>query len=427
MYLKKINAVNFKGFEDITVEFSEGMNLIIGDNGVGKTSLLDAIRVNLSAIFALTSNINYFNRNNKNILRQMFSVEGDTTYSLKYVFPLKITSELEWDNGQTDTLETARVGEVAALGVEKYAACKHIEDMLNDSKSKLPLLCFQSFNRDWRLNNQSNNNQITINTGLTMRTDGYQNCFSGNQIEDIIQKWCIKMTMIEFQEQKSVNEFKLFKNSVSLFMKTIMDIPENISVDYSIKSNSLEISFGNKKEPIYNLSTGYRAILSLVMELSYRGAVLNPAMQDFFDLTGVVLIDEIDAHLHPKWQWDILAALKKVFPKVQFIVATHSPIVISSAKDARIIKLIDLKTADVIENAYGYTTDDVLELRQGSFSRPQKIIELKKELEKYIDSGDLNKAESIVKQVKEDYGDNSSIYKEFENFLTVNRWLEEDE
>ena len=73
----------------------------------------------------------------------------------------------------------------------------------------------------------------------------------------------------------------------------------------------------------------------MVLELAYRSVLLNPAMENIAAETeGVVLIDEIEMHLHPAWQWKVLKVLQETFPKVQFIISTHSPIVLSSAKNA---------------------------------------------------------------------------------------------
>ena len=72
----------------------------------------------------------------------------------------------------------------------------------------------------------------------------------------------------------------------------------------------------------------------MIMDMAFRLAQENPSIDDYRKVPGIVMIDEIDMHLHPAWQWRILEALHKAFPKIQFIVATHSPIIISSAKNA---------------------------------------------------------------------------------------------
>ena len=89
-----------------------------------------------------------------------------------------------------------------------------------------------------------------------------------------------------------------------------------------------------QRHPFHELSDGYRNTLSLIADIAYRMAILNP--QFLGDVTkktpGIVLIDEVDLHLHPIWQKRILKTLKNVFPLVQFIVTTHSPSIISSAR-----------------------------------------------------------------------------------------------
>ena len=70
----------------------------------------------------------------------------------------------------------------------------------------------------------------------------------------------------------------------------------------------------------------------MVFDIAYRMAVLNPdLLENVVEMTpGIVLIDEIDLHLHPRWQWKIIDALKNTFPRVQFIVTTHSPVIIAA-------------------------------------------------------------------------------------------------
>lgn len=74
--------------------------------------------------------------------------------------------------------------------------------------------------------------------------------------------------------------------------------------------------------------------------------------------------------LHPKWQWNIIKALSVTFPNVQFIITTHSPIVISSAKEAHLVLLDEKKQVTYLPDSYGYPVEDVLLFRQESGSRP---------------------------------------------------------
>ena len=423
MFLKNITAKNFKGFEDITVNFSQGINLLIGNNGSGKTSLLDALAIGVGTMFVQVNDINRKTMFDDTV-RGVYKKEGDATHSFTRQFPQKIAYELQW--GRRDySIELSRNQENESEYISDYDLPKAFHDAVGDTNCKLPILCLQSFNRDWNYGQIMENMDVMVSAGMTLRKDGYKYCLMGCDIEGIIQNWCLKMSFLEYQKKHTVHEYQLFQNTIKKFMAIMLDISDDIKIEYSIETQGMEITIGEHKDSIYNLSTGYRAILSMIMELAYRASVLNPTMEDFSELEGVVLIDEIDAHLHPKWQWKILDAIRQVFPSVQFIIATHSPIVISSIKDARIIKIIDLKTTEVLEPAYGYTADEVLELRQGSTSRPKNIIERKQQLEAAVDDGDFARADEIVQSVREEFGETSPVYDEMNRFIRVNRWVEE--
>ena len=91
---------------------------------------------------------------------------------------------------------------------------------------------------------------------------------------------------------------------------------------------------------IEQLSDGYKIIIAMVADLAARMAEANPDMDNPLDSTGIVLIDEIDLHLHPRWQREILCKLTRVFKNIQFVVSTHSPIiVVGAAEIAQVINL----------------------------------------------------------------------------------------
>ena len=88
------------------------------------------------------------------------------------------------------------------------------------------------------------------------------------------------------------------------------------------------------------MSEGYKIVIATVADLAARMAEANPEMPNPLDARGIVLIDEVDLHLHPKWQRTILKDLNRVFPNVQFIVSTHSPIIVVGAADiAQVVNL----------------------------------------------------------------------------------------
>ena len=107
-------------------------------------------------------------------------------------------------------------------------------------------------------------------------------------------------------------------------------------------------------------------------DIAHRMAVLNPQLGDaILETPGIIVIDEVELHLHPGWQKRILKDLTSVFPNIQFIVATHSPIIISSCKNENLILIKGNQEIKYLPNAYGYSVEDVLELRQESTAKPK--------------------------------------------------------
>ena len=111
-----------------------------------------------------------------------------------------------------------------------------------------------------------------------------------------------------------------------------------------------------------HLSDGYKNTLSMIADIAYRMAVLNPWLLEkvLKETLGIVLIDEIDLHLHTKWQQRIITDLRSIFPKVQFIVSTHAPIVISSVKKDNLLILQDLQADNPIIETYGKDANTIL-------------------------------------------------------------------
>ena len=147
-------------------------------------------------------------------------------------------------------------------------------------------------------------------------------------------------------------------------MREINELENMPEIYYSGQFKELVYKDDKVEMALSKLSAGYQSLLWMMMDLAYRVALLNPDLNDLSEVKGIVLIDEVDMHLHPKWQWNIIKALNTTFPDVQFIIATHSPIVISSAQKANLIYLDANKPATYLPDSYGYPVEDVLLFRQ---------------------------------------------------------------
>ncbi len=179
---------------------------------------------------------------------------------------------------------------------------------------------------------------------LNDRRCGYIGCLDYSLDIKGIQAWCLKMELAAFQKKRKSR----FKNIVAEFMQKINDLNEKPEIYYSSQLEEMVYQEGNNTMPITMLSAGYQSLLWIVMNLAYRWALLNPDITDNVnEAKGIVLIDEIDMHLHPKWKWNIVKALEETFPHIQFILTTHSPIVISSCKNEHLILITDDQTITI--------------------------------------------------------------------------------
>jgi len=178
-------------------------------------------------------------------------------------------------------------------------------------------------------------------------------------------------------------------------------------------SRKLEFEFYGPGKPtetlaIDELSDGFRTHLALVMDLARRMAESNPLPegereQPNFGCNSraVVLIDEVDAHLHPSWQWTVLEGLLAAFPQAQFFVTTHSPLVLSSIRnaDAKIWLMEDGKVSQVGQ-LYGKTIDDILEDYQDTAFRKDAMQALIDRVRRRLNEGKLDEADTDIKRIE---------------------------
>ena len=162
---------------------------------------------------------------------------------------------------------------------------------------------------------------------------------------------------------------------------------------------------------VNQLSDGERNLLALVGDIARRLSLLNLKGDADAILAGhgVVLIDEIELHLHPKWQREVISKLETTFPNCQFIVTTHSPQVLSHAHEEN-VWILRLNEKGEVEAArpqasYGLDTNRVLEEIMDVPERPQEAKDQLEHLFRLLSAKDRGRAESEISAISEKYGD----------------------
>lgn len=157
----------------------------------------------------------------------------------------------------------------------------------------------------------------------------------------LMLEWCSRMEQIAWQTEKPVREYEAVKKAVAAAMTRLESAP--VDIFYDKRSEELMYRKNGTVVPISVLSAGYQSLIWMVFDIAYRMAALNPFLaEDISQTPGLVLIDELDVHLHPRWQWHVIDVLRSIFPHVQFLATTHSSIIIVSAKNVWCIDIEDL-------------------------------------------------------------------------------------
>ena len=356
---------NFKCFENETFRFDPHFNVVIGKNGSGKSSLLDAVAVAASSylikvLFGDAKQIEFSEIRKEWIDGQprektpvIISAQGQVHDSI-------ISWERKAEYANRIYYET---NSVLDLTGGKNLAEIFKEDVSISRKVSngviFPIIAFYQTDRLWgeelrvieKINVQEDGSS-SISKHQREEIDyfkqkegillGYDDCVRSKVSGNTFLSWykTYEDTVNKFKQPNHILFLKVFKDAITSM------VPEWTDMAYNFLEDDLIGLFKNENGdinmlPFKNLSDGYRNMIGMVADMVYRCIQLNPGLKEnvLKETDGIVLIDELDLHLHPEWQRRVAGDLKRIFPKVQFITTTHSPFIIQSLKQEELLVL----------------------------------------------------------------------------------------
>ena len=229
-----------------------------------------------------------------------------------------------------------------------------------------------------------------------------------------MKKWFQKMTIQQYQREKPSPEYVAVCDAMAKCFRSITGC-NDAKVQFNMDTNEIDVIYTNQNNekvriPVNQLSDGYKCTISLIADIAYRMAILNPQLLDkvLEETEGIVLVDEIDLHLHPVWQQRIIGDLLDIFPKVQFIVSTHAPAVINSVPSDSLIVLKENQAFGAPNETYGKDANTILREVMEVTERPQEIKALFDDFYNLLDEQDYEKAQQILNKLEEILGNNDS-------------------
>ena len=370
MYVSKIRMQNFRCYTDFTMHFSPGVTVIVAENGKGKTAILDGLAINRAPYLAAFPGIKGRNFQ-PNDVRMVMDVPSNKEElqirRMKYLLPVVLETEVKADDGKAYSwkreLKTVKgkTSSVSAKFVSDYG--KRIADALNqpgDQEIILPVLGYYGTSRMWNDSSLLKRKNVDLS-----RSSGYTECLEPSGSYNTFAQWFRYATesaleydrIIAEKNLKTKNPYRVLLNAINKAIITCISSMGWTDLKYSFAAQNLLICHPQMGElPLEAMSDGARSVISMAADIAYRMARLNPDMGEDVTLktSGVILIDEVDMHLHPSWQQTVVNDLIRAFPKVQFIMTTHSPQVLTSVS-AESIRIL-------------HWDDDMVDIEEPSFS-----------------------------------------------------------
>ncbi len=401
MRIDHLDIENFKGFESLEMDLHPHFTLFAGENGSGKTSVLDALAVALGIWHTKIPQPGW-----RNILEEEVRVEpiryGDGRVSFEPVLPTRITATgaINGSKAITWTRQIRRDGNRTS-NVEAKEAIEVIGRWVNAAESgkiALPVLAYYGAGRAWLPTNKKPAHRLK--SKKPRRFDAYENCLDTRIDLHGLNYWFLVETAA-MAGQGERPGFLVVKQA----MLGMIPGAENVRFDPGLQE--IVLSIKGREQPFYNLSAGQMTMAALAADIAIKAVTLNAhifepgqagerdPIEVLRQTPGVVLIDELDVHLHPKWQRDVAGDLKRTFPSIQFVCTSHSAQVIGELPAEEVILLGNGK-AEVPGEAFGMDSNWILKVLMGADSQN---LETTEKIEKGISAaqeGRLEEAEELL-------------------------------
>ena len=394
MKLASVEIENFRAIEKLTLALDPRLTVLHGANAHGKTSVLGAIAAGLGAIPDLLSGV--FERGFLDTDLRAGALDSSVV--------LNAVDGISW-SGMVTRGQPGR-GYVSALRDkmdEIFSDC-------NEGRTvELPIVAFYDTDRvifdrteRWFDFKKEFTRYSAFEGALSSRTN-FQGLF----------EWVYFKENEELREQRERCDFGYRLADLSSVRRAISSMLDDVSdphmeMDPPRFMVSVATGRNGEKLALDQLSGGYRAVLALAADLAWRMAQGNPHLDDPLESEAIVLIDEVDLHLHPSWQQRILNDLSRTFPNAQFVVSTHSPQVLTTVGPEHIVELYRGEDGRVAAGSpasatYGAEAGDVLTSVMRVDERPENGFKIALDgYRRLVSNGDGEspKARDIRKQLE---------------------------
>ena len=402
MYISSVEFKNFKRFEHLNFELKPGMNVIAGINGSGKTSILNGLSTGMSLF------VHYASPNHsatlevisaKQVHQKLVKING--LYRSESIYPVEIELKVNVDQSIYSVSSSLSID-----GPNR--SCLPSEDVQNKNINE-SLLIF-AFYGATRFSSSSIQENISPDIQAETRSSALEHWNKAHLDVTKSLSWIVTKSTQRLQASSFTgSKFHDIKDDelaeLVRALRLSFDEFQDIYYDWQAKEIIIEWQDeANKIRPtLYSsLSDGERTVISLYTDIVRRMCLLNPHLLGHIieDTEGVILIDELDAHLHPDWQRKIVRGLTKSFPKIQFICTSHSPQILGEIPADQLLLLKNGQLSSPAQ-AFGLNSSDVLTHLMDAVDQNKEVkIQIGK-IYKEINEGNFVEAKTLLNDLRQ--------------------------
>jgi predicted ATP-binding protein involved in virulence len=329
--IKRLYVQDFRCIEEQEFVFHDSFTLILGDNGTGKTALLEALRIAAGCFLLPIKAVRPPNISKDDVREQIVPDDlGDVLRppELKVYGPAIIRTAGVVDS-QVAHWERRRKREssqtMGATGQLEGIVVDLATRRTNGEAVTLPLLAFYHAQRATPHRHDSIQRSLPPHRWER----GYEGALDARLDHDAQIRWISSLTYSELQQGQKSALLNAVQDALAQCLEGCRRLYYSVQLDELVAVDD----YGRQRRARL-LSEGYWGVLTLILDVAHRCASLNPHLggRVLLETPGIILIDELDLHLHPRWQQRIVSDLCQVFPRMQFIATTHSPIIGASLK-----------------------------------------------------------------------------------------------
>ena len=451
MRLHTLNLANYRGFEQIELSFALDVTLIAGVNGVGKSGILEAIATVFSRALpdltpsnaralSLTDDDIYYGKTALDISAIISNGSQRLHASIHRSRQDEVQREKLVKRLESIRIERQRVPDDAQRSVALRLEEKNLLDLLDEEGDRYSLILEGIRTEKTRTGELNGAAQESLRTLLSSREmpnqpvviyfsprrqlPGRPKTLPKLEAFEIANAYGFALQDREVELREFMHWFRVMEGGISKGNRhgaAILERLRAVVTSFVPEFQNLRIEespllrFVVEKDgtPLVldHLSDGERGLLAILFDITRRLSIANPELDNPIDEgRGIILIDEIELHLHPLWQRQVLKRLKDTFKNCQFIVTTHSPIVLGEEKAGK-IRFLDRDNEGrvfcaVPNDAYGLDVNRVLGELMGTRIRTREVDDQLKILFEQIDNEDFEPARETMKALREKLGEN---------------------